>query len=178
MLISVVVPVYEESDLVTRLHEELRGALDSLDTPWEIVYVNDGSRDDSLALLRKAQGTDARVAIVELSRNWGHQAALSAGLNVARGDAVVLIDGDLQDPPAVIPELVAAWREGAEVVIAERRSRVETGLRALLFPLSTVRSGSCRTSRFRSTRASSASSTGGPSTRSTSCRRRTATSPA
>ena len=134
VLISVVVPVYEESDLVTRLHEELRGALDSLDTPWEIVYVNDGSRDDSLALLRKAQGTDARVAIVELSRNWGHQAALSAGLNVARGDAVVLIDGDLQDPPAVIPELVAAWREGAEVVIAERRSRVETGLRALLFP--------------------------------------------
>jgi len=134
VLISVVVPIYNESDLVTRLHEELRAALDSVAVPWEIVYVNDGSSDDSLERLRKAQGTDARVAIVELSRNWGHQAALSAGLGVARGDAVVLIDGDLQDPPAVIPELVAAWRDGAEVVIAERRSRIETGLRSLLFP--------------------------------------------
>lgn len=96
--------------------------------------MNDGSRDGSLELLQKAQGTDARVTIVDLSRNWGHQAALSAGLSVARGDAVVLIDGDLQDPPAVIPELVAAWREGAEVVVAERKSRIETGLRPLFFP--------------------------------------------
>lgn len=134
MLISVVVPIYNESDLVTRLHEELRAALDSVALPWEIVYVNDGSGDDSLERLRQAQGTDSRVALVDLSRNWGHQAALSAGLTVARGDAVVLIDGDLQDPPAVIPDLVAAWRAGAEVVIAERKSRVETGLRSLLFP--------------------------------------------
>jgi dolichol-phosphate mannosyltransferase len=78
---------------------------------------------------------DARVTIVDLSRNWGHQAALSAGLSVARGDAVVLIDGDLQDPPAVIPELVAAWREGAEVIVAERRSRIEAGPRSLFFPV-------------------------------------------
>jgi glycosyltransferase involved in cell wall biosynthesis len=134
VLLSVVVPIFNESDLVTRLHEELRGALDTVSLPWEIVYVNDGSRDGSLDLLRKAQGSDARVAIVDLSRNWGHQAALTAGLSVARGDAVVLIDGDLQDPPALIPELVAAWREGAEVVVAERRSRIETGLRSALFP--------------------------------------------
>jgi dolichol-phosphate mannosyltransferase len=135
VLLSVVVPILNESDLVTRLHEELRSALDATSVPWEIVYVNDGSRDGSLELLRKAQGMDARVTIVDLSRNWGHQAALSAGLSVARGDAVVLIDGDLQDPPAVIPELVAAWREGAEVIVAERRSRIEAGPRSLFFPV-------------------------------------------
>ena len=134
MLLSVVVPILNEADLVTRLHEELRAALDATSLPWEVVYVNDGSTDRSLELLRDVQRTDPHVTIADLSRNWGHQAALTAGLGLARGNAVVLIDGDLQDPPAVIPDLVAAWRAGAEVVVAERRSRVETGLRRLFFP--------------------------------------------
>ena len=134
-MISVVVPIYDEEVLVPRLHEELTRALAALPEPAEIVYVNDGSRDATLSLLLGIGKTDPRVIIVDLSRNWGHQAALSAGLSVAAGDAVVLIDGDLQDPPDVIPELVSAWKAGAEVVIAERRSRRDVGARRLLFPL-------------------------------------------
>lgn len=134
-MISVVVPVYDEEALIPRLHEELGKALAAAAEPAEIVYVNDGSRDGSLGLLLGLRRADRRVTVVDLSRNWGHQAALSAGLKVAAGDAVVLIDADLQDPPSVIPDLVAAWKEGAEVVVAERRSRHDAGLRRLLFPL-------------------------------------------
>jgi dolichol-phosphate mannosyltransferase len=134
-MISVVVPVYDEEALIPRLHEELGKALAAAGEPAEIVYVNDGSRDGSLGLLLGLRRADRRVTVVDLSRNWGHQAALSAGLKVASGDAAVLIDADLQDPPSVIPDLVAAWKEGAEVVVAERRSRHDAGLRRLLFPL-------------------------------------------
>jgi polyisoprenyl-phosphate glycosyltransferase len=135
VLISLVIPIYNEEALIHRLHEEVEKAVAPLLERVEIVYVNDGSADGTLKLLRDVAAADARVVIVDLSRNWGHQAALSAGLSVARGDAVVMMDGDLQDPPAVIPEMVAAWRAGAEVVIAERKSRLETGLRRGLFPL-------------------------------------------
>jgi dolichol-phosphate mannosyltransferase len=134
-MISVVVPVYDEEALIPRLHEELGKALAASGEPAEIVYVNDGSRDGSLGLLLGLRRADRRVTVVDLSRNWGHQAALSAGLKIASGDAAVLIDADLQDPPSVIPDLVAAWKEGAEVVVAERRSRHDAGLRRLLFPL-------------------------------------------
>jgi dolichol-phosphate mannosyltransferase len=133
-MISVVVPIYDEEVVIPLLHEGLVKALASLG-PSEIVYVNDGSRDGSLALLLERRRTDPRVTVVDLSRNWGHQAALSAGLKIAAGDAVVLIDGDLQDPPDVIPALVAAWEDGAEVVVAERRSRLDPGLRRFFFPL-------------------------------------------
>ncbi len=134
-MISVVVPIFDEEAVIPRLHDELSAALARAGVPAEIVYVNDGSRDGSLALLLERARGDGRVTVVDLSRNWGHQAALTAGLATAAGDAVVLIDGDLQDPPSVIPELVAAWKEGAEVVVAERRSRRDAGLRRLLFPL-------------------------------------------
>ena len=101
-----------------------------------MVYVNDGSRDSSLHLLRELQAEDAHVVVVDLSRNWGHMGAISAGLQTALGDAVVLMDGDFQDPPEVVPELVAAWRGGAQVVTAVRRSRQERRkVLAELFPL-------------------------------------------
>jgi dolichol-phosphate mannosyltransferase len=101
-----------------------------------VVYVNDGSKDSSLELLHQLQAEDPRVVIVDLSRNWGHMGALHAGLRIARGDAVVLMDGDLQDPPEVVPKLVAAWRGGAQVVTAVRRSREEKRkILAILFPL-------------------------------------------
>jgi dolichol-phosphate mannosyltransferase len=134
-MISVVTPIYNEDELVEELHRQLTEALAGLGSPWEIVYVNDGSRDRTLELLLKMQEADPHAVVVDLSRNWGHQPALTAGLSVARGDAVVLIDGDLQDPPALIPELVATWRRGAKVVVAERRSRAEGGLRGWLFPV-------------------------------------------
>jgi dolichol-phosphate mannosyltransferase len=100
------------------------------------VYVNDGSTDSSLDLLRGLQAVDPHVIVVELSRNWGHMGAISAGLQTARGRAVILMDGDFQDPPEVLPQLVEAWRSGAEVVVAVRRSRQEKRkVLAALFPL-------------------------------------------
>jgi polyisoprenyl-phosphate glycosyltransferase len=133
--LSVVVPVYNEGPTVPELHRQLEEALARTGAPWELIYVDDGSTDGSGAALREIARADGRVAVLELSRNWGHQAALTAGLSEARGDGVVLIDGDLQDPPSVIPDLVRSWEAGAEVVVAERRSRHEPPGRALLFSL-------------------------------------------
>lgn len=134
-LLSIVIPIFNEADLIHRLHAEVTEVLEQSGHPWEIVYVNDGSSDPSLQLLLECASGDPRVAVVDLSRNWGHQPALSAGLSIARGDAVVLMDGDMQDPPRVVLEMIAAWRAGGKVVVAERRSRIETGLRKMLFPL-------------------------------------------
>lgn len=133
--ISIVVPIYNEAALIKRLHAEVTAAMERVGATWEVIYVDDGSNDGSLALLRAEQEHDHRIVVVELSRNWGHQPAISAGLSVAKGDAVVLMDGDLQDPPSVIPDLIEAWRNGARVVVARRSSRMDRGLRGLLFPL-------------------------------------------
>ena len=132
--ISLAVPIFNEEAILLRLHDCVVQALDSTGETWEVVYVNDGSTDRSKELLLGFQRNDPRVVVADLSRNWGHQAALSAGLQLARGHAVVLIDGDMQDPPSVIPRLVEVWRQGYEVVVAERRSRLDSGLRARLFP--------------------------------------------
>lgn len=120
-LLSVVAPVYDEEDSVNSFYEAVRDALGPL--PWELVLVDDGSSDRTPELLREIAGSDDRVRVLHLSRNFGHQAAITAGLDHARGDAVVMLDSDLQDPPAVIPELVERWRAGADVVSAVRRAR-------------------------------------------------------
>jgi polyisoprenyl-phosphate glycosyltransferase len=135
-MISLVVPVYNEEEIVSLLHGAVVSAMSQLEEDWEVVYVNDGSRDSTLELLKDLQFVDRHVVVVDLSRNWGHMGALSAGLQTASGDAVVLMDGDLQDPPDVIPQLVAAWRGGAQVVTAVRRRREEHRKHlAILFPL-------------------------------------------
>jgi polyisoprenyl-phosphate glycosyltransferase len=135
-MISVVVPIFNEEENIVLFHEAVADALVDIGEEWEAVYVNDGSRDSSLDLLRGLQEDDPHVVVVDLSRNWGHMGAISAGLQTARGDAVVLMDGDFQDPPQVIPELVESWRNGAQVVVAVRRSRQEKRkLLAKLFPL-------------------------------------------
>lgn len=135
-MISVVVPIYNEEEIISLLHKAVVQAMSGLRESWEVVYVNDGSKDSSLRLLRSLQLSDKHVVVVDLSRNWGHMGAISAGLQTASGDAVVLMDGDLQDPPEVIPEFVDAWRRGAQVVTAVRRSRQERRKAlALLFPL-------------------------------------------
>jgi glycosyltransferase involved in cell wall biosynthesis len=135
-MISVVVPIFNEEENIVPFHEAVADALVDIGEEWEVVYVNDGSRDSSLDLLRNLQEGDAHVVVVDLSRNWGHMGAISAGLQTARGDAVVLMDGDFQDPPEVIPELVQSWRNGGQVVVAVRRSRQERRkLLAKLFPL-------------------------------------------
>jgi glycosyltransferase involved in cell wall biosynthesis len=133
--LSVVIPIYNEEEIVEELHHALLEVLDATNETWEIVYVCDGCTDSSLDLLLKHQASDARVTVVELSRNWGHQPALTAGLQVARGAAVIMMDGDFQDPPETILKLVESWRNGAEVVVAQRRSRVESGFRTWAYPL-------------------------------------------
>jgi polyisoprenyl-phosphate glycosyltransferase len=135
-MISVVVPVYNEELIISVLHTAVSKAMAEVGEDWEVVYVNDGSKDSSLELLRELQLEDPHVVVVDLSRNWGHMGAVSAGMRTARGEAVVLMDGDLQDPPEVIPEMVAAWRNGAQVVAAVRRTREESRkYLAFLFPL-------------------------------------------
>src|SRR6185437_14275207 len=135
-MVSVVVPIYNEEELIVRFHEAVASALTGVVDDWEVVYVNDGSVDSSLDLLKGLQSIDSHVVVVELSRNWGHMGAISAGLSTARGNAVILMDGDFQDPPEVLPELIEAWNDGAEVVVAVRRSRQERRkLLAFLFPL-------------------------------------------
>jgi len=135
-MVSVVVPIFNEEELVPRFHEAVANALNKTGEDWEVVYVNDGSKDASLELLRDLQAFDPGVVVVDLSRNWGHMGALSAGLHTAKGDAVILMDGDFQDPPEVLPELIKAWRNGAQVVTAVRRSREESRkILAKLFPL-------------------------------------------
>lgn len=135
-MISVVVPIFNEEEIITAFHAAVANSLSGIGEEWEVVYVNDGSRDRSLELLRGLQAEDPHVVVADLSRNWGHMGAISAGLQTARGDAVVLMDGDFQDPPEVVPELVEAWRRGGQVVVAVRRSRQESRrLLAFLFPL-------------------------------------------
>ena len=121
-LFSVVVPVFDEAQVLALFHRRLTAAMQGLGA-WEVVYVDDGSRDGSLVLLEALHADDPRIAIVSLSRNFGKEIATTAGLEHAAGDAVIVIDADLQDPPEVIPELVAAWREGFDMVYAERRVR-------------------------------------------------------
>jgi glycosyltransferase involved in cell wall biosynthesis len=135
-MISVVVPIYNEQELITTFHAAVSTALADIGEDWEVVYVNDGSKDASLSLLREIQKQDARAVVVDLSRNWGHMGAIHAGLRTARGEAVIIMDGDFQDPPQVLPDLVEAWRRGAQVVVAVRRSRQERRkVLAALFPM-------------------------------------------
>jgi len=135
-MISIVVPIYNEEELILRFHAAVARAMETARIHWEVVYVNDGSTDSSLELLRGLHTLDSHVVVVELSRNWGHMGAISAGLQSAQGAAVILMDGDFQDPPEVLPQLIDAWRDGAEIVVGVRRSRQEKSrILAKLFPL-------------------------------------------
>jgi dolichol-phosphate mannosyltransferase len=121
--LSVVLPVFDEEANLPELYRRLTAVLAGIPGSYEIVFVDDGSRDNSLAILQKLAAADSHVGVLALSRNFGHQLALTAGLDHACGAAVVLMDSDLQDPPELIPELVARHREGYEVVYAQRRAR-------------------------------------------------------
>ena len=122
-LLSVVVPAYNEQEVITTFHERLTAVLNQLSLDREIVYVNDGSRDNTLDILRRLHEQDEHVCVVDLSRNFGKEIALSAGLEHAQGDAIIVIDADLQDPPELIPELLKEWQNGYDVVYARRTHR-------------------------------------------------------
>lgn len=121
--LSVVVPAYNEEQVLPEFHRRTTAVLDKLGMPYEIVFINDGSRDNTLSVMRSLRALDPRVVIVDLSRNFGKEIALTAGLDHAAGDLIVVIDADLQDPPELIPELVDAWREGNDVAYAVRIAR-------------------------------------------------------
>ncbi len=122
-LLSVVAPVYNEAEVLPEFHRRLGEVLDQIGKTAEVVYVNDGSKDGTLSMLQELHARDPRVALVNLSRNFGKEIALTAGLDHAKGEAVVVIDSDLQDPPEIIPELLARWRQGYDVVYATRTAR-------------------------------------------------------
>ncbi len=133
--VSVVVPVWNEEENVDALVERLALLLPLGNCAWEFVFVNDGSADNTVEKLTEELPRLRNWRIVELSRNFGQQAAYRAGLDNATGDAVVFLDADLQDPPELIPEMIAMWRKGAKLVTGRRRSRTETGLRRVFFDL-------------------------------------------
>jgi dolichol-phosphate mannosyltransferase len=128
MRLSLVIPVYNEEEALSPLLAALRPVLAGLDCDHEIVFVDDGSRDGSRQVLEAAAGADARIKVLALSRNFGHQAAITAGLDFASGDAVVVMDADLQDPPELLPEMLARYRQGFDVVSAQRIGREGEGL--------------------------------------------------
>ena len=121
--LSVVIPVFNEEDNLRELYSRLSAVLPAAGGSYEIIFVDDGSHDASLPLLRSFANADPRVRAVELARNFGHQIAISAGLDHARGDAIVVMDTDLQDPPEVVPRLVEQWRAGYQMVYAQRAER-------------------------------------------------------
>ena len=130
--ITVVIPIFNEEAVLPELCRRLSQVFDAHpEAKWDALLVDDGSRDCSAALVQEQAARDPRFALLQFSRNFGFQAALAAGLSHAQGEAIITMDADLQDPPELIPELVARWRAGAEVVRAVRRSREETGVRRL-----------------------------------------------
>lgn len=121
---SFIIPIYNEEDTLFEMYRRVRAVMDQMDGSVELVLVNDGSRDRSLFLMRELHEKDPQVCYLSLARNFGHQVAVTAGLNFVRGQAIVILDADLQDPPELIPALVEQWRQGYQVVYAQRTKRL------------------------------------------------------
>ena len=123
MLLSIIIPCYNEEAVLRTTHERLTIVMKGMNLDYELIFVNDGSRDRTQEILAELQLFDSRMRVLLLSRNFGHQVAVTAGLEEATGEAVVIIDGDLQDPPEVIPQMIQLWRDGNEVVYGLRDER-------------------------------------------------------
>lgn len=122
-LISVVIPMYYEEKVAWECYKRIKSVMDDCCYEYELVFVNDGSRDETLGILEQIAGRDERAKVISFSRNFGHQAAVTAGIDKARGSAIVIIDADLQDPPELIIEMLKLWEQGYEVVYAKRKRR-------------------------------------------------------
>jgi polyisoprenyl-phosphate glycosyltransferase len=124
---SLIIPIYNEEENIAELYNRLKPIIDSLDGESELVLIDDGSKDNSLKLMSELNQKDSRVKYLSFARNFGHQTAVTAGLNFAQGEAIIILDADLQDPPELIPELIEKWKEGYHVVYAQRISRKQEG---------------------------------------------------
>ncbi len=122
-LCSVVIPVYNEELVVQETYKRLKLVMDALDKPYELIFVNDGSRDNTAKIIGAICESDSKVKLVDFSRNFGHQLAITAGMNYSSGDSIIVIDADLQDPPEVIPEMIKKWTEGYDIVFGKRQKR-------------------------------------------------------
>jgi dolichol-phosphate mannosyltransferase len=130
---SIIIPIYNEQDIIPELVRRVKDVIDKLDGQSEVIFVDDGSADSSFRLLEENHKKDSRFKLIGLSRNFGHQVAISAGLDCAIGDAVVLMDGDLQDPPELLQQMITKWREGYHVVYTVKKSRKENALKRFAF---------------------------------------------
>lgn len=122
-LISIIVPCYNEQETVEHFYDEIIKVTDHIDYDFEFIYVNDGSKDQTVALVKALRERDERVCLIDFSRNFGKEAAMLAGMEYSRGDAVVVMDVDLQDPPSLLPQMVKFWEEGYENIYTRRRNR-------------------------------------------------------
>jgi polyisoprenyl-phosphate glycosyltransferase len=132
-MISVIIPIFNEEEILPELRRRLATVIEPLGTDVEVILVDDGSRDRSFELMKEINAQDGRIKSIRLSRNFGHQVAISAGLELAQGEAVVLMDGDLQDPPELLPQMIDLWKKGNAVVYTVKRSRKENPLKRLAF---------------------------------------------
>ena len=133
--ISVVIPVFDEEENLPILYQRLTKVLGDVEPDYELIFIDDGSQDNSLQILEELAEFDPHVIVVELARNFGHQIAISAGLDYSRGDGVIIMDADLQDPPEVLPEFIEKWREGHDIVYAIRANRKENWLKRNAYSL-------------------------------------------
>ncbi len=133
MKLSLIIPVFNEESCIPLLRERIGQVFHHKEWDYEVILINDGSTDQTTEKIKEWIMTDPHVILLELSRNFGHQAAITAGLKESQGDCVVIMDADLQDPPELIPEMLKKWQEGSQVVLAERSSRSEVGLKRFLF---------------------------------------------
>ncbi len=122
-LLSLIIPVFNEEEVLPASYARMDAAMQLTGHPYEIIYIDDGSRDETMPTLRKLAAESDRVRVLSFSRNFGHQLAVTAGMDAAKGDALIIIDVDLQDPPELIPEMVRMWKEGADIVYGKRQSR-------------------------------------------------------
>lgn len=122
-LCSVIVPAFNEEEVIYETYKRLKTVLDSINAPYEIIFVNDGSKDNTGVILSQICDTDSNVKLIEFSRNFGHQIAITAGMDYSKGSSVVVIDADLQDPPELIPQMVEEWKKGYDVVYGRRAER-------------------------------------------------------
>jgi dolichol-phosphate mannosyltransferase len=134
-MISIVIPLYNEEENIHQLYERLTASSNLWKEDYEILFVDDGSYDDTLSMLQQICNHDKKIKVIKLSRNFGHQAAISAGIKKAKGDAVIIMDGDMQDPPEELPRFLDKWREGYHVVYAIRKKRKEHFFKRIAYKL-------------------------------------------